>query len=109
MSKKIFIFALAMMVTCAFASFAMADQTVTHTIEYEGKATALGVKVTLPEGCSFVGVQGENAPAVAPKAGTTGTLEFAWIDIPASGFTFAYAVSGDCADEIEVAEIVTRN
>ena len=97
-----------MMVACTFASYAMADETVTHTVEYEGKAAALGVKVTLPEGCSFVAVKGENAPAVAPQAGATGTLEFAWIDIPASGFTFAYVVSGQCAQEIEVQEIVTR-
>jgi len=106
--KTAFIFAVAMVLTCAFASSALADDTITQTIQYEGKAAALGVKVTLQDGCSFVDVvAGDNAPEVAPKAGTTGTLEFAWIKIPASPFTFSYTVSGDgCAAEIS--EVVVK-
>ncbi|QTA93242.1 hypothetical protein [Desulfonema magnum] len=106
--KTAFIFALAMVVTCAFASSALADDTITQTIEYAGNATALGAKITLQDGCSFVNVvDGDNAPEITPKAGAAGTLDFAWINIPASPFTFSYTVSGDgCSAEIS--EIIVK-
>jgi len=56
---------------------------------------ALGIRETIPEGWEFMGLIQADAPppAVVPPAGSTGTLEFAWIDPPTTfPYTLAYTV-----------------
>ncbi len=55
---------------------------------------ALGLRETLPNGWTFMGLQGVTGdlPAVSPSPGQSGLLEFAWISIPRMPYTFAYSV-----------------
>lgn len=55
--------------------------------------TALAVVETLPEGWTFGKVTGGTPPAVAPKEGAAGVVNFIWINIPAWPATFAYSVN----------------
>lgn len=50
--------------------------------EYTGALTALGYAMDLPPGWTFVSM--DPASPVAPAAGAGGSLEFAWINAPAS-------------------------
>jgi len=63
------------------------------SIEYSDSITALGFRATLPEGWSFLSVTGDYEPALKPQEGSNGTIEFVWINIPASPFTLTYTVS----------------
>ena len=70
-----------------------AGGTVTFTAAvagYPGATSAIGWTVTLPAGWAYVSGTGE--PGVKPAAGTTGALEWAYLDIPQSG-TFSFTVS----------------
>lgn len=55
--------------------------------------TALGLVETVPAGWGFEFVQSSPPAAVAPVAGSSGVLEFAWITIPAFPFTFTYRLA----------------
>ena len=68
---------------------------VNNMIEYSGKIHAMAVKVALPDGVEFVSVSGAYPPAIAPKNGDTGLLEFAWVMTPPSPFQFAYTVNNN--------------
>jgi len=68
-------------------------QTVTTVIEYTGEVTALGVQVVLPEGWSFASVYGDYEPAVKPETDSSGLIDFAWVEIPESPFSFTYTVA----------------
>jgi hypothetical protein len=46
--------------------------------------TSLAVQEILPVGWTFLGVVDDTAPDIVPQAGTTGTLGFAWIKLPAT-------------------------
>src|SRR4051812_4883399 len=57
--------------------------TLTASANYVGSLSAVGWSVTLPEGWSFVSTSGPNPPQVGPQAGATGTLEWAYTNVPA--------------------------
>ena len=67
--------------------------TITNTIEYTGTLTALGFRLTLPDGWSFITTSSVYEPDIKPGAGSSGILEFAWVTPPESPFTFTYTVS----------------
>ncbi|MBI2432517.1 MAG: DUF5011 domain-containing protein [Candidatus Hydrogenedentes bacterium] len=54
--------------------------------------TALGLLDTLPEGFTFVGTTGEEAPDASQFDEETNELSFLWIETPAFPFTFRYIV-----------------
>lgn len=68
------------------------DLTVSVQITYEGSLKALGMEVDLPPGWTFVSAAGSNTPPVVPSGGEMGTIEFAWINAPASPVEFTYTV-----------------
>ncbi len=66
--------------------------TLTATVSYDGEPGALGWAIVLPADWSLVSVAGPDAPAIAPDAGTTGTLEFAFTSVPAQRAEFKVTV-----------------
>ncbi len=56
------------------------------------RISALGLKETLPAGWVLESVVESSNAVVVPSAGTTGTLEFAWIDIPIFPVKVVYTV-----------------
>jgi hypothetical protein len=58
--------------------------------------TAMGLRETLPAGWSFVGLRavgGAALPEVSPQRGSFGTMEFIWINPPATlPYSFVYTV-----------------
>ena len=66
--------------------------TLTAAVSYEGEPGAIGWAIALPADWSFVSVAGPNVPAIAPEAGTTGTLEFAYTAVPAQRAEFTVTV-----------------
>jgi hypothetical protein len=62
------------------------------TAEYMGEPGALGWAIALPADWSLVAINGPQAPAVAPEAGSTGTLEFAFTAVPAGRAEFSVIV-----------------
>ena len=56
------------------------------SISVEGGAsapfTALGIEDLLPAGWTFSAVKGANPPAILPRKGKAGLLEFAWLSAP---------------------------
>lgn len=60
--------------------------------------TALAVVETLPQGWTFGKVTGGTPPAVSPPEGSTGVLNFVWINIPAWPATFTYTVTPPATD-----------
>jgi len=72
----------------AIAPQAGGTVTFTATIGDYTTAAALGFDVTLPPGWSYV--ETSAGPAVTPAAGSTGTLGWAYITIPASPATFTF-------------------
>ena len=62
------------------------------TAEYQGEPGALGWALALPADWSLVAINGPQAPAIAPAVGSTGTLEFAYTDVPAKRAEFAVIV-----------------
>lgn len=66
--------------------------TFTATFTYPTTPTALGLTVNLPPGWSYAG--GLNEPGVAPFAGATGTLDWAYTEnFGSSSSTFAFSVT----------------
>jgi hypothetical protein len=59
---------------------------------YEGTPGALGWEVVLPADWSLVAINGPQVPNIAPEAGSTGTLEFAYAAIPANRAEFSIIV-----------------
>lgn len=56
------------------------------------RVTVLGLEETLPAGWQFDGLVGGDPPFLAPNAGDTGLLEFAWIPIPGFPVEFTYRI-----------------
>ena len=52
--------------------------------------TAVGLQTVLPDGWKFEGLSGGAVPTIAPDAGRSGLLEFAWIQPPQWPATFSY-------------------
>ncbi|KPA18399.1 conserved hypothetical protein, secreted [Candidatus Magnetomorum sp. HK-1] len=65
---------------------------VINIVEYTGKIFAIGASVDLPENVEFVSATGDFQPAIMPKKGDTGLLEFAWVMPPTSPFRLTYTV-----------------
>jgi len=66
--------------------------TLTASAYYPGVPSALGWSVTLPEGWTYVSTGGANPPSVGPQNGATGTLEWAYTDVPAGSVQFSFTV-----------------
>jgi hypothetical protein len=62
-------------------------------IVYGEAPAALGLSIGLPAGWSFVATSGAAKPAIQPDAGTTGSLDFAWMTAPADHAAFSITVS----------------
>ncbi|GAB5561519.1 MAG: hypothetical protein SynsKO_31660 [Synoicihabitans sp.] len=67
--------------------------TIRSTFTYDGTASAIGWKTTLPDGWSYASTGGAQAPTITPLAGTTGILEWAYFSPAASGSSFEYTVN----------------
>jgi hypothetical protein len=70
---------------------------VTLTLSHQGgePIRALGIEETLPGGWTFDGVVSGEKPDLTPTNGRTGTLEFAWFNIPAFPTSFTYRAKAD--------------
>jgi len=64
----------------------------TAAVNYDGEPGAIGWSIELPADWSLVSVGGPNVPAIAPEAGTTGTLEFAYTAVPTQRAEFTVVV-----------------
>ncbi len=60
---------------------------------YQNAPAAMGLELGLPEGWTFAGVAGEQAPGITSRRGTTGKVECAWTTAPAGGVTFKLKLS----------------
>jgi PKD repeat protein len=69
-----------------------APVSITVDMTYSGTEaiTALAVEETLPSGWTFQTTSGANVPNLASATGTTGTLYFAWLTIPAFPVRFTF-------------------
>ena len=65
--------------------------TVNNRLAYTGFLSALGIRVELPEGWSYVSHQGDGDPNMLEVA--SGYLEFFWIEVPDTPITFTYTLS----------------
>ena len=65
--------------------------TVTNQITYTGFLSALGIRVELPDGWSYISHQGDDDPHRTGDA--SGYLEFSWIEVPATPVDFTYTLS----------------
>jgi len=66
---------------------------VTNVIEYSGNISAMAIRINLPDNVEFISASSDFPPAIAPRKGDTGLLEFAWVTTPQSPFTFTYSVA----------------
>lgn len=67
--------------------------TLTASSTYDINPAALGWEITLPADWSLVGVAGASVPDIAPSKGSTGTMEFAYVNIPAGKAEFSFEVA----------------
>jgi len=77
---------------------------------YPVDTNAIGWTVTLPAGWAYVSGTGE--PGVKPSAGTTGSLGWAYISIPAGSTSFAFTVSypaGITANQTVTSAVIVRS
>lgn len=68
------------------------DVVLTATASYPETPGALGWAIELPADWSLVSVTGVNVPAITPAPGSTGTLEFAYTEVPAHRAEFSVVV-----------------
>lgn len=61
-------------------------------LSYQERPAAAGWEIQLPEGWSLVGVGGGTPPQIASRAGSEGTLEFAFTEVPELSATFELTV-----------------
>jgi len=66
--------------------------TLAASVSYPGTPNAVGWSITLPEGWSFVGSNGANLPQISPESGATGTLEWAYANVPEATARFTVTV-----------------
>lgn len=67
--------------------------TLTASSTYDANPAALGWEITLPADWSLIGVSGASVPDIAPAKGSTGTMEFAYVNIPAGKAEFTFEVA----------------
>ena len=65
---------------------------VTISSDCDPSVAALGLREQIPDNWLLKGVSGNAPPEVHPAADTSGTLEFAWVDVPAFPVSFTYRV-----------------
>ena len=58
-------------------------------IVYGEAPAALGMSLNLPQGWSFVGTAGAGKPVIAPAAGSTESVDLAWMSAPAEHAEFS--------------------
>jgi hypothetical protein len=68
------------------------EVTLTAIASYEGEPGAIGWSIVLPANWTLVSVNGPNVPAIAPKSGAEGALEFAYTAVPARRAEFRVTV-----------------
>ena len=66
------------------------NATITVEMNFPAETASLGWMVELPSGWSYVSGVGE--PSIAPVAGATGVLEWAWTEVPTSPATFTFDI-----------------
>ena len=93
----------------SYASDGMID--VSNTVTYTGKISAFALKVSLPDNVEFVSTSADSQPAIKPKAGDTGLLEFLWVTPPTSPFVFNYSVlaAKEATGDIEAVVVYRRD
>ena len=84
--------------TPSTTSLASAGGSITFTasISYSAKPATLGLSVGLPSGWSYLSgtsVAGTGEPSIAPAAGSTELLEWAFVTVPASPVTFTFTMA----------------
>lgn len=87
------------------------DVALTATANYDAQPSALGWAIALPADWSLVSVSGVNVPEIAPTAGSTGTLEFAYTATPATkaAFTVVVRYPAGCRAAKAVATVLVRS
>lgn len=65
----------------------------TAATNYDTPPGALGWSIALPADWTLVSVSGPHVPAIVPDAGSSGTLEFAFTQVPAGRAEFTIHVS----------------
>lgn len=83
----------------------------TATVAYEGEPGAIGWSIQLPADWSLVSVSGSDVPQVSPEAGSTGTLEFAYTQLPAgkAGFTVVVRYPENAASTAAKTTVIVRS
>lgn len=78
----------------AFTPGEVLDVTVTITAEDGSAISAVGLTETVPDGWTFVSVDGEigQVPPISPHEGDTGDLGFIWFAVPDFPVTFTYTL-----------------
>jgi hypothetical protein len=66
--------------------------TLTATVNYDATPGALGWSIALPADWTLVSISGPNVPPIAPEAGSSGTLEFAYMSVPSQRAEFSVEV-----------------
>ena len=61
-------------------------------LSYPERPGAVGWEIVLPDGWSLVSVNGGTLPQIVPRAESTGTLEFAFTEIPEATAVFELTV-----------------
>lgn len=85
---------------------------VTAAVNYDGEPGAVGWSITLPADWKLVSVAGPHLPAVAPEAGSTGQLDFAYTAVPTNRAEFSIWVSypaGGGAEKVAATALVRRD
>ena len=77
----------------SYAPGGTVDLTVTISKTGEKALTQLGISEELPAGWSFNQLVSGALPPIKPNSGSTGSIAFAWISIPALPITFTYRLN----------------
>ncbi|HNT89140.1 MAG TPA: CARDB domain-containing protein, partial [Candidatus Hydrogenedentes bacterium] len=77
----------------AYSPGAAVDLTVTLSYGLADAVTALALEETLPAGWTFDSITSGSGANINPAAGSSGTLQFLWVVVPAFPITFTYRVN----------------
>jgi hypothetical protein len=86
------------------------ELTLRPSVVYPGTPNAVGWSITLPDGWSFVATNGPDVPQIGPEPGSTGTLEWAYANVPIGGARFSFKVkAGGAAGSVKlIARVLLR-
>jgi len=79
-------------VTPTYAPGGTVDVAINVEVQGTEPIRALGIQEILPEGFAFDGLVSGAKPDIAPEPGRTGTVDFAWIQVPPPPITLTYRV-----------------